>query len=425
MLNKALIIAQKDVLIRLRDRSGFAFLIITPLVLTFIMGLVFGGDEPLNVNIPVALINHDSPAVLSQVFSPVPPEQNTNQLHLGQIVVNIFTSEELADILTVTVVDDEAPARAAIDAGEVYCCLVVVPPNFSANVLAQQEATLTVYTDPAQAISAQIVTSIVRQITSQLAASTVLFEVNIEQLMASGRIEGWAQAEAVGKAMAADLEAQGLQSLLGLEVLDVAGQESTFDPLAFFAPSMAIIFLAFGAAQASRTILEEEASGTFRRLNTSPVSGTAILLGKVLGTLFSSGLQFAVLLIASTLLFGLAWGKPLAVTVVSLFIILAFTCLGLVMAVIARDENQAGVIGFSVLLIFVIISGHFSPPDMLPEWLLPLSRLTPNYWGLQSFWKLGLGQGLPQLGGEIVALTMMSLLFFAVGWVLYRRRVAV
>jgi ABC-2 type transport system permease protein len=347
-------------------------------------------------------------------------------LAMGQVLVKVLTSEDLAGILDAAVVENEAAARAAVEAGQTYSAVIIIPADFSRAIRQGVETEVIVYSDPARQLSGQIVESVVRQITGQLSTGAGFFSVTLNQLFAGGRLNSEAGAQAVIQALLTQLQQNpaAIESLITLETIDASGRDLEFDPLAFFAPSMAIIFLAFGASQGTRSILAEEEMGTFVRLNATPTPANQILLGKLLGTFFSSAIQFGVLLIASALLFKLAWGDPLAVLSLSALVILAFTSLGLVMAVIARDQAQAATISNTVLLVFMVIGGNFSSAENFPAWLQTIAKITPNYWGMQGFIKMGQGLGLTGLGPELLALTVMSLLWFGLGSLLYRRRAA-
>ena len=60
-MKKALFIAGKDILIQLADRPALAFLLITPLILTLILGGAFGGSGSSSgiSAIQVAVVNLD------------------------------------------------------------------------------------------------------------------------------------------------------------------------------------------------------------------------------------------------------------------------------------------------------------------------------------------------------------------------------
>ena len=426
-MKKAFLIAWKDILTTLYDKSGFAFLILTPLALTLVFGLTFGGgDDTPNFRIPLAVVNHDSPVSAAQFQADTNGSAPAGRLALGNIVTDILTSPDLSDLLDTTVLTDEAAAKAAVDAGKSYAAVVILPENLSQAAISGEKAAIVIYSDPARDLSAKIVAGIVRQIARRLASGRVMFSVTLQQLIDSGRItpDG---IPAIAQKLGAQLQtsAQPAADIITLNTVDAAGKTVKFDPLAFFAPSMAIIFLAFGASRGARSILAEAQNGTFARLNATPTAGATILFGKLLGILFNGGIQFGTLLIAGALLFGLRWGDPSAVAVLAIAVIFAFSGLGLLMAVIAKDEKQANTISTAVILVMMVVGGNLTPASDFPAWLQTIAKITPNYWSVEGFIKLGQAQPLANILPELLALGFFSVMLFGAGLLLYRRRALV
>lgn len=466
-MKKAWLIARKDLIIRFRDGWGLLFLVLTPLALTTIMGLAFGGsdDNIANLRIPVAIVNHDQ-GLDSAAFglggaaqftlptslfaaSGVATITDATQagfpaegLNFGQVLVDqVFTSAGLQTLLQTTVVTDESAARAAVAAGTTYCCVITLPPTFTQALITGQKLEIPLYSDPARNISAQIVESVLKQVVGQFSSGSALFQLSLAQLASSGRLNeiksvdeltalftqigaqlGMTNTSTVSNSATVTETFSG-NSLLQLTTLDVTGTEVAFNILAFFVPAMAIIFLGFGASQGVRSILVEEEMGTFARLNAGPLSNAVILSGKLIGVFVISALQFGVLLLAGRFLFNVQWGDPLAVVVLAIVTVLAFTGLGLLIASFARDQGQANTLATTINLIFSLIGGSLLPLNTFPLWLQRVAQLTPNYWGMAGFTKLAIGQGLPALTAEISALTLISVVLFGAGLLFYQRRV--
>ncbi len=496
-MTKSLLIALKDIRIRLRDRAGLAFLLITPMLLTVILGLAFGGgngDESVaNFRVPVAVVSYDVGQQIGAAgdFAPAGVELPEGLFDLdlsalgleglpgvgdsaidvggegepivfGQVLVDVLTSDEMSSILTAELVADEAAARELVSRGERYCCVVVIPEDFSQSLIVapsfggiasgastgeeidseeidSEAANVVIYSDPGSAVGAQVVESIVRQIVSGFATNSMGFDLTISQLFEADQPPSLPQLATVLQNLvdgtAAQIEATGAagdsaegstigpaNSLATVELLDASGDAADFNVLAYFAPSMAILFVALSALQGVRTILQELRNGTFDRLNVTPTRPRAILLGKILGTFSASALQFGVLLLASTLLFRLVWGDPLGVVLLALLIVLVFTSLGLLIAVVARSESQATTISTFVVMVFAAVGGNFLPAANFPSWMQSISRWTPNYWSVNGFLKLAEGQGLTALAPEFAALAGMATFFFVAGLWLYQQR---
>ncbi|CAN5667101.1 hypothetical protein BH10CHL1_BH10CHL1_05560 [soil metagenome] len=468
-MNKAWIIARKDLLIRFRDGWGLLFLVLTPLALTTIMGLAFGGinNTTTELRIPVAIVNRDQglhmadfgpggaaqfplPAALLAASNFTTTTNATQAgfpaegLNFGRTMVEqVFASAGLQTLLQTSVVTDESAARRAVAAGTTYCCVITLPPTLTQALVTGQKLDIPLYSDPARATGAQIVESVLKQVIGQFGSGSALFQISLEQLGSSGRLNEIKSVDQltglftqIGNQLGmtntstATLGASNsgetsafTGSLLQLSTRDVAGTEVAFNILAFFVPALAIIFLGFGASQGVRSILAEEEMGTFARLNAGPLSSGIILLGKLISVFVICGLQFGILLLAGRFLFHVQWGDPLAVAVLAIVTVLAFTGLGLLIATFARDQSQANTLATTINLLFSLVGGSLLPIDSFPTWVQRIAQFTPNYWGMTGFTKLAIGQGLPALTTEISALAAISVVLFGAGLLLYQRRV--
>ncbi len=409
-------IAFKDTLIRFRDRNGLLLMLAAPLVLAVICGAAFGGltgggtaDSPIS-DIPLAVVNADRGA-------------------LGQQVVDVFFSADLAATLAPVQVTDLAAARAQVERGDVSAA-VFIPADFSQVVTSQGDAAtaIQVYTDPTSTFSPLIVRSIVDQIANGFNASIVGGRVSMAQLLGQGQTLGpvltqlpAVLAETLGQ-RGRSPQAAGIE--IAASTVGAASQAGGFNPLAYFAPSMAILFLMFTIFEASRSILDEEREWTLQRMLSTPTGFGEILAGKIGGVFLTGVLQLAVLIGASALLFRLNWGHSLpGLALLVIGTVAAAASLGAFITAVARDAAQAGIIGSAVALIFAILGGNFFDSRGYPAWLQPLSKLTINRWALDGFTDLSLrGGGFDDVLPEIAVLFGIAAVLFALAvWRLPRR----
>src|SRR5205085_11888127 len=100
-----------------------------------------------------------------------------------------------------------------------------------------------------------------------------------------------------------------------MAVRDVSAQTRELDQKSFFAAGMAVFFLFFTVQFGVTSLLEERSEGTLARLLAAPISRSAILGGKLLTSFGLGVISMAVLVVATTLLFGASWGNPSGVAV--------------------------------------------------------------------------------------------------------------
>ncbi len=130
--------------------------------------------------------------------------------------------------------------------------------------------------------------------------------------------------------------------------------------------NMAVVALFVLPMLTMRLYAEEKRSGTIELLATSPITDWQIVLGKFLGALSLYVLMIAVALINVALLWRFAssppeW-KPVATGALALLLVGAsFISLGLVLSTLTRNQIIAGILGFSLALVFWIFSWFDQP----------------------------------------------------------------
>jgi len=411
-MKKVLLIGWKDVTLAFRDRAALILMLAAPFLLTVGLGFVtgrFSGTSDSGVSdIEVVVVNHDGGQI-------------------GNALADLLQSPDLDTLLDPSIVDDPALARRQVDDDEAAAA-VIIPAGFTDSIIPAPGAEaagplvqLEIYANPTRPTTAGIVRTIVDQFLSQVEVSRAGAQVAVTQLVVLGLIQP-SDAAQVGAEMGARL-AQGAQGSSSIALKSTTGEvAASFDPLAYMAPGMALMFLMFTASNGGRTLLSERAQGTLPRLLVSPTSSAQVLGGKVFGIYLTGVAQMLILIGASTLLFGLKWGDPLGVVALVLAAVAGAVGWGMLITALAKTPGQISAIGSAIMLIFGILGGSFLNTDYLPKWFNALGKITPNAWGLDGFTILGLGGGLGDLGTPIAALLAMGVLLFAIAVVLINRR---
>src|SRR6185436_14048763 len=170
-----------------------------------------------------------------------------------------------------------------------------------------------------------------------------------------------------------------------------------------------------------RSILAERSQGTLPRMLVSPTNTSQILSGKVLGIFFTGVAQVGILILASSMFFGVKWGDISGVIALILATVFGATGWGMLITALARTPAQIGSIGSALMLIFGILGGSFIQLENMPPLIQTLSKITPNAWGLDGFTTLALGGTLPNLREPITALFIMGTVLFGIAVVLFSR----
>jgi ABC-2 type transport system permease protein len=417
-MNKILRIALKDFRILFADRAAVLMMLAAPLVLTLAMGFVTGSfsqsdDEPSGIrDIPVIVINEDDG-------------------EFGRTLLQIFNTPELDTLLDTTESADLLAAKQAIDE-DTAAAVVIVPAGFSAGVLPDPATGATgpakqveVYSNPARPISAGVVQSIVADFAQQVTTGVVSGHVLVEQMVRAGLVapdEIPALAEEAGQLLSASSSTRQDVALIRLNSAEATTPPTTFDPIAFFAPAMALLFLMYTVTRGAQSILAERDDGTMARILTTPTSVAQVLGGKASGTFLSGVVQVGLLIIGTSLLFQLDWGDPLGVALLVLFVAAAATGWGMLIAAVARTPGQAAGIGTSLMLLFAIISGTFFGPTPDAELINLIGSITPNKWALDGFVELAAGGSLADIVPMLIALAVMTIVLLIIAVFIFSKQ---
>lgn len=180
----------------------------------------------------------------------------------------------------------------------------------------------------------------------------------------------------------APLTAEGPQSIGKVLPRSPGGDLRMID---YFAASMSVLFLNFGVLAGVRALQQEKDSGALSRLAAAPIHPLSVLVGKFGGLFLQGGIQMAVMIAATSLLFGTRWGAPLPVA--ALVFSTVFMAVGMTSFFMAWGGSADRGSLYATLAIFVlaVVGGQFMPPQGLPEVFDTMQRLTPNGQAARAF----------------------------------------
>ncbi|RPJ25039.1 MAG: ABC transporter permease [Chloroflexi bacterium] len=413
-MNKLLLIGFKDLKLMFRDRAALTFMLLAPFLLTIGMGFVtgrFSGGSSGLSDIPVIIVNLDH-------------EQ------LGDALADTFSSQELADLMEPSASSDPAAARRLIDEDQA-AAVVIIPEGFTRSII-PAEGTLfdpnyvepepvkiEVYANPSRPTSAGVVKAIVDEFVSRLEESRTSGMTSLTQLMASGLLDPQ-QVESEARQLFENV-GQSESPAITLKKNQEGAAAVEFDILAYMAPGMALMFLMYTVSYGGRSILAERSQGTLPRLLISPTSTSQVLGGKVLGIFFMGLAQVGILILASSIFFGVQWGDAIGLVVLILAAVFGATGWGMLITALSRTPGQVANVGSAIMLIFGILGGSFINLEQMPAAIRTFSKITPNAWGLDGFTTLALGGTLPSLMEPIAALLIMGALLFGIAVFVFNR----
>lgn len=345
---------------RLRDRSALLQGIVAPILLAIIIAAAFGGGGSFSTTIGVI------------------------DLDDGDIGRALVAGTVDASGVELVALPDRATARGDIDDGEVAAA-IVIPEGFAASLRADpldpvgDAPRLEVLVDPGRELSSDVARAIAGRIAADVDAGRIAVTTAVSA-------EPDLAVEPGVDALIAAASAITTPVTLGPSAFGEG-----FDPITYFAPSMAILFAFLTLGAGARTLIVERREGTLARIRSTPVSDRAVLAGVTASVVVVGLVSFLVVWLVTAVVFGADWGDPRGVVAVIVAAVLAVAGISTLVTGLARTEAQAdgasSVLGFG----FALIGGGFLSPGDLPDLLARIALVTPNRWALNAFAELGAG----------------------------------
>jgi len=406
------VLIAKDLRRRLADPAGLLLNLSIPLVMAGLLALAFGGsgkDDNVQV-LRLLVVNHDDGPV-------------------GRALAGATQNPEAAGRLEIKQVKDRDEGLRRLREEE-SAALVVIPQDFSKDVLEGRRVTLEILKNPAQSIM-----PVVAQQGAEVAA--LYMSGGARLLQGQGRrIEdlfdgrGWADAAAVA-ALVSDVYTR-LRRVDGLLVPPVVEVEETketaekgkggLDFMSWMYPGMMMMGLLFAALGQMRDLMKEGTSGTLRRQLTAPIGASTLLVAKIVTVAAVSAISFVLLAALGRWAFRMRWGDPLALALTGAAAVLATTGFAALLYAVVRTERQGDTFGTIAVMLMSILGGTMFPPQAMPAWMGGLSRMTISFWGNAALRGATAAADPGDAPGALPVLLALGMSLTIAGALLLRRR---
>lgn len=455
-----LTIALRDLYTTFTDRNLLLIMIATPLVLSTIIGLAFGGGGSRALDI--AIVNQDETVA-----------QQGNDINLGDQIVMVFqsigsgsTTDDITQAaatcpiesdnsntqdtqqgtfalnMNVTLFDDADEARQAVERGQ-YVAAIIIPSNFSGQVVPQfgvdiasifdgsafesEQADIELYGNSSDTISTGIVKSILEGITNRMIAGNIIVQSTMETLLANpSHLADMQNAQADDfDVFVCAFDGTITSITLDQQALNEVQEGSIFVQIVVsIGSAQAAFFGLFTASASILSIYEEKKQGTYARLTVAPIPRWYLLAGNLVGTFATIVFQLLILMIGlitiASIVEGqltLIWGtNVIHLILVILGLSISVSGIGVLLAGLAKDAQQAQIFSPIINILLAFFGGAFG--IALPQSIQQFSII---YWGSDAFEKLSTGN--TEVGLNVTVLLVLGLIMFTVGAWLFNRRI--
>jgi ABC-2 type transport system permease protein len=202
-----------------------------------------------------------------------------------------------------------------------------------------------------------------------------------------------------------------------------------FNPLMnykfFMVPGILVILVTMvGSFLASLNIVKEKEIGTIEQINVTPVKKYQFILGKLIPFWVLGLLVLTLGLVISRVAYGISpAGSFFTIYVFAAVYLLAVLGLGLLISTWTSNQQQAMLISFFMMMVFILLSGLYTSIDGMPEWAKWITRFNPVSYFIEVMRMVVLkGSNLRDILPHILKVLAFALVLNTWAVISYRKR---
>ena len=253
----------------------------------------------------------------------------------------------------------------------------------------------------------------------------------IVQLYASRILAAYAAslgAELRPTALAVRAGATGPVPVRGVPRIEVRARgwyNPTLDYRHYMVPGILVgLVTIVGTLLTAQNIAREKELGTIEQLNVTPITRGQFIAAKLLPFWVLGLLELALGLAVGWLAFGVpVRGSLLLLLAVAAVYLIAALGVGLWVSTVVDTQQQAMFVTFFIVVIYMLMSGLFTPIDSMPRWVQVAAELNPmKHFVLIARAVLVKGAGFAEIRGPFATLVVYAAAVFWFATRQYRKR---
>jgi ABC-2 type transport system permease protein len=165
-----------------------------------------------------------------------------------------------------------------------------------------------------------------------------------------------------------------------------------------------------GAFISAMNVVREKELGTIEQINVTPIRKYQFILGKMIPLWLLGLLLFTIGLIVARLLFSVpilgSVGLLYSFAALYLVLVLGF---GMFISTVTDTQQQAMFVSWFFLVVFMLMSGLFTPIENMPLWAQKLTWVNPIKYFMEVIRMVMLkGAGIQEISTQILVVTVFA-----------------
>ncbi len=186
---------------------------------------------------------------------------------------------------------------------------------------------------------------------------------------------------------------------------------------------MVILITMIGLFLSGLNLVREKEIGTSEQLNVTPIKKHHFILAKLIPFLIIGLLELTLATVLGILVYNVPFEGNFLVlvgfTFIYLFVVLG---IGLLISTMANTQQQMMFVAFFVVIIFILLSGIFTPAESMPNWVQKLNVINPIAYFMKVIRMVMLkGSGINNLIHELISMTIYAIIVLSLATFRYRK----
>jgi ABC-2 type transport system permease protein len=187
---------------------------------------------------------------------------------------------------------------------------------------------------------------------------------------------------------------------------------------------LVILITAIGLMMSGLNLVREKETGTIEQINVTPVKKWELIASKVIPFFIISLIDLALGLTIGWIVFNIPFeGSLLLFFACSAIFLVAVLGMALFFSTLASTQQQFLFVAFFFVMIFILMSGIFTPAESMPRWAQQFNWFNPVAYLMRINRMVMLkGSGFNDIARDMGMLSFLAVTFIAVAIRAYRKR---
>ncbi len=192
----------------------------------------------------------------------------------------------------------------------------------------------------------------------------------------------------------------------------------------FMVPGILVLLVTIiGLFLTGINLVREKEMGTIEQINVTPIRKIQFIAGKLIPFWIIGLIELTFGLILAHFFFDVPiLGNPAIIYLVAAIYLVLIMGIGLIISTVSDTQQQSMFISWFFLVLFILMSGLFTPAESMPAWAQIFNRINPIAYFIQVIRLVMLkGSGLADVSHQVISLSIYAVASIVIAVRRYRK----